>query len=55
MGIEYSPKAKKKARNKSKRANNRLTQAGPVTVRKADGTTTILPALEGSVTQVKKR
>ena len=54
MGIEYSPKAKRKARLKSKRAN-RMPQAGPVTIRKADGTTTVQEALTGSVDQVKKR
>jgi hypothetical protein len=54
MGIEYSPKAKRKARFKSKRAN-RMPQAGPVTIRKADGTTTVQEALTGSVDQVKKR
>lgn len=54
MGIEYSPKAKRKARAKAKR-RNLMPQAGPVTVRKQDGTTTVIEALTGSVDQVKKR
>jgi hypothetical protein len=53
MGIEYSPKGKKKAAAKRKRANH-MPKAGPVTVRKADGSTEVVNALTGDVSQVKK-
>ena len=54
MGIEYSPKGRKKANAKRKRANH-MPKASPVTVRKADGTVTVSAPLVGSVDQVKKR
>ena len=54
MGIELSPKGKRIAKAKRRR-NNHMPKAGPVTIRKADGTTTVEPALVGNVSQVKKR
>jgi len=53
MGIEYSPKAKKKQAQRRKRANH-MPAAGPVTVRRADGTVEVHNPLTGSVDQVKK-
>ena len=53
MGIEYSPKGKKKQAQRRKRANH-MPKAGPVTVRRADGSVEVRQALVGSVEQVKK-
>ena len=54
MGIEYSPKGKRKQKARAKRANW-MPPAGPVTIRQADGTTETRQALTGSPDQVKKR
>jgi hypothetical protein len=54
MGIELSPKGRKKANNRRKK-NNHMPKASNVTIRKADGTVTVAAPLTGSVDQVKKR
>ena len=54
MSIELSPKAKKKQAARRKRGNH-MPKAGPVTIRKHDGSVTVVEALTGSVEQVKKR
>ena len=54
MGIELSPKGKRIAKAR-KRRNEHMPKAGPVTIRKADGTVIVEQPLMGHISQVPKR